>query len=262
MSSQRDLTLQTRLAAYHVGDENIQWVNKFGRNIDIDGPEECVWRQGGTFQTNNMFENPTSLQAVSTSIDDDINQLGCESIRVEGLTSWTATNYTTEDVVMTGQTPVNLVNQYVIINRVFVIGYAAAGRGAVLNDGIITIQTPAPGPTVAAYIAAGVGQTEQAVLGIPAGNDAFVTEYYGNALRATATAYNLFLKVSDQTSPNHDCFITKHVLSSEGLTDHEFHPPLYFPGPCVIQVTMTTTQTNVDAVAGFDVIIRKRGGDA
>lgn len=261
MSSERQLELLTRVSEYFSGDERASWVNKFGRNADIDGPVETICRQGGTWVGAgvNYDEDPQTLVVASTSIDDAVGQLAAQAVCIEGLKTWLDVEYSSEDVDLNGTSEVTLANQYVMINRAYVIG--SGTQQAALNSGTVSIG-PAGLATVWAQIAPDVGQTEQAALAIPADTDAYIDKYYCNALRSTSSAYNVFLKVSDESGINHSCFLTKHVLSNQGLTEHEFHPPAKFSGPCVICLDAETSQTNVDVSGGFDVILRRRLGGA
>jgi len=137
-------------------------INKFGHNPDVDiasAPED-VWAGGGIYG----FYPTTaqSMEAVSTSTNDDYSPAGtgARTIQVYGLDSnW---DLQEETVQMNGTTPVALSNTYIRIYRALVLTAGSVET----NDGNITIRIVTVG-TVAAYIMAGDGQTQQAVYTIP-----------------------------------------------------------------------------------------------
>lgn len=144
-------------------------INKFGHNAAVAITGEDVWAGGGTY---NFY--PTSAVActiVSDSVNDDGSPVGtgARTVEVYGLDSnW---DLQQETVTIDGTTSVNLANSYIRLYRAEVLTAGSVGT----NDGNITI---AGGGNTGAYIAAGDGQTQQAIYTIPNGKTGYFIKGY------------------------------------------------------------------------------------
>lgn len=224
-------------------------VNKFGRNEDVDATPEDIWDGGGTWVA------PTAARVhaiVSTDAGDDGNPpgVGARTVQVYGLTSWDA-DETSEVITLNGAGAENTTNSYVIIHRMKVLTAGTSGP----NVGVITA-TAATDSTVTAQIAAGEGQTQMAIYGVPSTQIAYMTQYYFGVNRATAGSYNGIIQVNPEPGDNAATYITKHLIGSSGHFAHEFKPPIKFPGPCIIKARADVTNINSDISAGFDLILK------
>ncbi len=199
--------------------EGLSTENKFGQNTDLDtGVSEPIWSRGGAWVP------PTEARVhniVSTSADDTSAGTGARVVRVWGLTDWDSAQ-TSEDVVMSGTTPVATANSYVMINR---MRTRVNGSGGV-SVGTITATAQTDG-TVTAEIVAGEGQTLQAIYGFPRGYKAFIADYYASVNRANSSAYNLRFRV--EREPDVDFApVTEHILGGNstgtGHIRHNFTP--------------------------------------
>jgi hypothetical protein len=142
---------------------------KFGMNNDVPntGSEE-VWPPG----TARTLPSAAAVVAVSSdSAEDDPDEAtppgtGAWTMRIEGLDA----NYKeiTEDVTLTGTTPVNTVASFLRINRMY-INTAGSTEG---NVGNISATI---GGNLQAYIEATEGQTHQTHYTVPAGHTLLVT---------------------------------------------------------------------------------------
>lgn len=145
---------------------NMSTVVKFGRNPDVDAGTEDVWQGGGTY----VSPTDARIHAVASTSDEDGagTNTGINQVLIYGLD----TNYalSNETLSITGTTPVNTVNSYREIYRMIATG-TPGSTGS--NVGNITA-TAATDGTVSAYMAAGKGQTQQAIYRIPANYKAYM----------------------------------------------------------------------------------------
>ena len=224
-------------------------VNKFGRNSDVDAPED-IWDGGGDWVA------PTAARVftVASSSDSDgktaaPSSVGARTVRIYGLQSWDEAE-TSEDITLDGTTGVLTVASYVIVHRIKVLTAGTSGP----NVGAITA-TPATSGS-ASTIIAGAGQTLMAIYGIPSIKTAFITQYYFALNRATAGSFNGILLVNPEPDQNAATFLTKHVIGSSSNITHQFRAPLKVDGPAIIKCRADPTSVNYDISAGFDLVLK------
>jgi hypothetical protein len=155
----------------------------------------------------------------------------------------------------TGSPPVTS-KSYVIIHRMKVL---TAG-GSATNEGAITA-TATTDSTVTAQINAGEGQTQMAIYGVPSTKEAYVTKYYGsvNKAQGSPASINLSLVVAEDANTDVDFFVVKHTLGMQSTgaseIEHEFNPYFKVAGPAIIKMQGIASAADVEASAGFDIIL-------
>lgn len=237
-------------------------VNKFGRAPDgVQTTATDIWSRSDSAATQRIWVAPTTARVhaiVSSSASDAAGGTGATAVKIYGLTSWTAAEVN-ETVTLTGTTPVNTVNSYVIIHRMVVVSQATTTNVGV-NAGIITA-TAATDATITAVILASRGQTEMAVYGIPSTQTLFINCYYGNLhdITAAGAKATMFLMVNDNPSVQKLGFLTKHSIGcvTTGTTGicKQFHPPNKISGPAIIKIQCIGSGADLDFSAGFDAYL-------
>jgi len=233
-------------------------VNKFGAAPDgIQTTTTDVWSRANSAATQQIWLAPTAARVhaiVSTSTDDDGNPvgLGARTLRVYGLTSWTAAEVS-EDITLNGTGAVNTANSYVIIHRMKVLTMGASGP----NVGTISATAAAPDSTITAVILPGDGQTEMAIYGVPSVQSFYMTRLSCAIAKATAAATVSFeLRVNENPNVQTVAFLRKNDLSvqSTGGSNVEkiFKNPVKYAGPCIIKVQGVASAADTDAKAAFD----------
>jgi len=230
-------------------------LNKFGRNPDIDTgtlPED-VWDAGG------VWVPPTIARVhdlVSTSVNDAAGGTGARTVRLTGLTSWSALPET-EVVTLDGTTPVATLKAWVVIYRMETLTFG----GTRSNEGDVTA-TAVVDATVTAQIGVGSGQTLMAIFAIPSAQKLFLTRYYIGWVRSAAAANSADLDLLVNLRPDQadGGFVTKHHLGlfGSGTTHipHEFKPYLVIPGPAIIKLQVTdVSASNTSITGGFDGVV-------
>ena len=151
----------------------------YGNNPDVDTattPED-VWNGGGLY---NFMTGATTLEVVSSNVNDSSSGTGARTISVTGLD----TSYTpfTENVTLNGTTAVALANQYFRINDARIL---SAGSNLV-NSGDITIRDSGAG-TTRAILPTGYGATRQAVYTVRVGYSMYIEDILINVNKPTGT---------------------------------------------------------------------------
>lgn len=233
-------------------------VNKFGTAPDgIQTTVTDIWSRADSAATQQIWLAPTAARIhalVSTSTNDDGNPVGtgARTIQVTGLTAWNAAE-TSETVTLDGTTPVNTANSYVIIHRMKVLTCGASGP----NVGVITA-TAATDNTITALIAAGDGQTEMAIYGVPSTQDFYMTRWSCGIGKGAAAAVSASfeLRVNENPDVQTVAFLRKNDFSvqSNGSTNVEKHfaNPIKYAGPCIIKVQAYGSAADIDGKSGFD----------
>jgi len=235
------------------------FVNKFGHNPTITtatDPED-VWAGGGIYAF-----YPTSAQAmeiVSSSTEDGPGGTGALTVFVYGLNEdW---EETTETLTMNGTTPVPLTNTYRRMYRAFAI---TAGSNET-NVGNITVRDTGTS-TTAIYIAAGDGQTQQAIYTIPGGHRAwFVKGYVGVSSSAKNLANGAVFKW--KVRPNNGVNGAWQVKGQiecinygSSWFQYEYGIPAGpLPEKTDIRIECTEVSDTFGVVGGFDLLLVKEG---
>jgi hypothetical protein len=122
------------------------------------------------------------MEALSTSAEDGAGgATGALTAQVYGLApDWTLQE---ETVVLTGTAPKALTKTYIRIYRVVILTAGSVET----NVGDVTVRIASAG-AVAAFVAAGDGQTQQAIYTIPAGKTGFFIKGYVGVSKGGAAA--------------------------------------------------------------------------
>jgi len=136
----------------------ITTISKFGRNSDIDTgslPED-VWEGGGLY-TGQPIGTTEVVQAFSSSALDTAAGTGARTIRIYGLRSTTSVVESSEDIILSGVTPVaSLLTWY----RIYRMQVLTAGTLA-SNQGVITVRHT---PTIAnVFISSAIDRNQSSV---------------------------------------------------------------------------------------------------
>jgi len=237
-------------------------VNKYGSGPDCDsGVLSDIWSRNDITK---VWIAPTQARIhalVSTVVTDADGDVGANRIRVYGLPAWDA-DEVSEEVIMTGTTPKNTINSYVIIHRMEVTSIGTAG----VNLGRITATAAVDGSVTAEIpyntaVSRGVGQTLMAIYGLPSTKTAYITKYYhsitnnvsANAETAVAVATDPIFR------PAH--FTVKHRLGmaygGTSTHEHNFKPYYKITGPAIIKMSVIASANNVACSGGFDMILEE-----
>ena len=258
IAANHDMALEIAAGTY----ANYSSVNKFGRAVaGAQTTATDIWDRADATPTQQIWIAPTAarIHAIVSSDDTDgktasPNSVGARTLRVYGLTSWSAAEVY-EDITLTGTDAVNTTNSYVIIHRMKVLTKGATN----INVGTI-IATAAGDATITAAILPGEGQTQMAIYGIPSIKTAYVTGYYGSAIKAAAAVRgSIALKVNPNPNAELINFVTKHTngwdTTGVNYINHKFSPYYQVAGPAIIKVQAISSAADTDFSAGFDLIL-------
>lgn len=236
-------------------------IEKFGRATNLDtNTDTDIWDRANATDDQAIWVAPTTARThdiVSTSTDDDGSPVGdgARTVEISGLTAWN-TAETSEVITMNGTTDVPTASAYVIIHRMEVLTKGATD----VNVGVITATAQTDG-TVTAQINAGQGNTQMAIYGVPSTQTAYMTGFYIGILRASGATAIIDFSLLSNMEPDAELlnFSVRHKsgLSSAASSDiqHFFMPYKKFVGPTIIKMQGNGSALNLDANAGFDLII-------
>jgi hypothetical protein len=162
---------------------------KFGRNADVDAPED-IWNGGGVYTGQPESYTPELIEVFSSDANDTSAGSVARTVRIFGLKTATSTAYESEDITLSGVTGVDSVSTWWRVNRVYVL---TAGTGGA-NAGTITVRAKTTTANVFAVMPIGFNQTTIAAYTIPAGKSLIlnhirgaITKTGGSAASATLT---------------------------------------------------------------------------
>ena len=218
-------------------------VYKFGFNTTISTTQETVWDAGG------IYSYPSaagSVDVISTSAADDIDGTGAQKITLEGLDA----NYLpkTLEVDMDGTSNTVVASTFIRVFRAYV---SQAGSSEV-NAGDITLSING---TTVAQISANQGQTLMAVYTVPAGFNAFITQW---SFSSGASASNKYLDGSLVIRSNGGILRTKArstIQNTSFVQDLTVATKAYEKDDIEIRAV---TSSGTDAVSGTFTVLLKR----
>ena len=218
------------------------YINKFGRNTDIDTTAEDVWDGGGTY----TFSSTADITHAVSSAADTI------TIEVQGLdTNW---DQVTQDVTLTGTTAVALTTSLIRVFRMRnTSGTAAAGN---IQVGVGTTTGSFSAANLRAQITLGFEQTLMAIYSVPRGKTAYATNYWANINKANATGA---LDVTTYTRFFGGVFrvglTTGLIAGGSSHFQHKWEPYPALPEKSDIKIVGIGSTNNFDVSAGFDLIL-------
>ncbi len=253
--SARDFMFEVARGFY----DNVVHVNKFGRSTNVDsGVATDIWDGANATDDIDIWVAPTTARGhniVSASANDASGGTGARTLRIFGLTDWDLEEVS-EDITMNGTTDVPTANAYVIIHRMAVLTKGATN----INVGLITA-TANIDDSVTAQINAGEGQTQMAIYGIPSIQNGYMPSYYAsfNKSGGATGAVDFSLLVNYEPDAELTNFQVKNTqgLISTGNSHFQlfFQPYFKIAGPAIVKVQGNGSAANLDASAGFDMIL-------
>jgi len=246
----------------------VKGINKFGKNEEIDSTVVAdIWSRGKTLAsggTSLIWVAPTAARIHSIVSDDDDdgktaspNAAGARTVKVYGLTSWTATE-TSETVTMAGTDGVNTNGAYVIIHRMKVM--TSGGVGGVVNQGLITA-VAAGDATITAAIEIGEGQTEMAIYGIPSIETIYINRIgvSMNKSGGAAALIDIDLHVNQEPDAQLLAFVHKHHIGLQSVGASSliirFDPPKKIAGPAIVKLQAESSTNDVSISGWFDGVV-------
>ena len=232
-------------------------VNKFGHNPTADAGDN-IWAGDGPYDFYYLHDAQT-VSAVSTSAQDDTTGTGAHTVAFFGTDD---DGYLiSETVTMDGQTPVALTNTYSTMYRGVVMTVGSSPS----NVGVITVTNGAA--VVAAYIAAGDGQTQQDSYMIPKGKSAeFLSGYVGlenDTFQGVTGAFKWQLRLNNGSA---GAWQTKGQIGliniGSSWWDHLYSAPVgMIPELTIIRIIQSAASAQMNSVCGYDLLQRDNSLD-
>ncbi len=229
----------------------IAFIQKFGRNLDIDAAEDLT-DLGGDYPWL-IAASPMTIES-DDAADDFTGGDAAVTVRVEGLSDTFAV--ITEDVNLNGVAQVSLANNYFRINNAEVILAGAQG----LNAGNILIRDQ--GSNVQAQITAQLGKTAQAIFTIPIfATGAVITEWWLQPFLAIAADLEAALMVRENGT---NSWVSQELtrVRSTGVDrwSRSFDPNMGIRVPVGADIkirVISVSAANSICSGGFDVALGK-----
>jgi len=248
------------LAAIAALDGNDGRVFKFGKTTDADsGALTDVWDGADAAGTGpKVWVPPTTARThdltSSSALDNGVvPNTGLRTVRVTGLTSWTA-DEVSEVVTLNGVANVATVNQYVIIHRMEGLTWGAGGA----NAGIITATAQTDG-TLTAAIQTGNNQTLMAIYGVPSTQVLMHASCHVSML-AAGIGNNADMSFLVNETPDVDPaggFLVKNTyrVASDDAWHQIYDPKVPYPGPALIKMQVVSDTNNSQITGSFNAAL-------
>lgn len=235
----------------------------FVPEVDIASTPSDVWDLATP--TSPLYPWPAAAAVTSivssSAADAGPSGAGARVVRVSGLTS--SLLPISEDVVLSGTTPVVLVNRFYRVNSASVL---SAGSP---NAPVGNVDVRHPGPVIIARIRALAGRSQMALGTVPAvperpGRLPYLTSWRGSVLRQRTAAVDLLLLFRVVLGGGPWVPVGRFAVNSQGSSvfDLNIDPPQVLPLGIDLRVVVEETTTNNVAIASnFDLAwIHPRAG--
>ena len=224
---------------------------KFGYNPDVNGTEETIWNNGGDYDWSALTA-ATIIYFSSTSANDDITDIGARQVVVQGLNA----SYVeiSETVDLTGQTQAVTTQEFLRVNRAYVLTAGSSGTSIGTIYGSSEVGVAAGVPT--GNIVVNMGLLNQSQLGIytvPAGRTLYLDDLNFTAGISQATKTATVRAVVRELG---GVFRTRYinVVQSNQLIA-KFEYPLAIPEKSDIELRAVTNTTNNQIGGSFQGVL-------
>ena len=226
--------------------------HKFGRNGAVGNAVETLWTASdGLYSADPGYPTEAILLNLSSGDVDDngvVPDTGARTVRIWGLDG----DYEpiTEDIILNGQTAVSTTLKYLRIFRMQVLTSGSSDA----NEGVVYAGTGGPGagvPTVEyARIEILKGQTQMAMVTVPAGFTAYITSVYFSVGEGKTCNCELAVR------PEGGSFNTRYNTESfQGEIDRHFDFPLEVTEKSDIELRGTNDVASQAVSGGFEYIL-------
>lgn len=230
------------------GSFGLTRVNKFGFNLDVDSASnEVLAAFGNGFQ---VMTSAEVLSCVSTSAEDAVGGTGASLILINGIDE---NNLLVEEyVTLTGLTPVNTVNTYLGVNRIFVV---ASGTN---NSNVGNINVTSSTFSNQAQIPIGRSVTQQCIYHTPISTNFDVNFLQFSALKTSGGAkpeVKIYLKsYSRVTQTVYEVAFWEMDIAVENNLNINLKEAISFGGREVIYVEIDSSTDNLSISGRFSGI--------
>lgn len=231
--------------------EGFEYNIKFCNNPDVGSTDEVIWDVGGNYVFLNVGER---LEVVSDDNDDNgyTNSTGAWDIILFGLDDdYKEIN---EYLILNGTTSVITQQEFLRINRAFVIHSGTPAPVLDSNEGFITI-TSVNTTTVQAGIQEYNGQTEMCVLTVPANKTILIT----SLTVSTSEGRSIVYKTRARNCFGSQCTFTTKFSAQlyQNIFMSNFEAPLVVPEKTDIvstAISILPGTTSVSALADYYLV--------
>lgn len=233
---------------------NYEMGTKFGRNPDIDTGPEDIWHGGGEY-TGHELTSPETVDVVSASAADTAAGTGARTIRITGLESDTATQYTSEEITLNGTTPVTSSLSWWRINRVQVITAGTDGE----NQGQINVDPTTTGSSARFAAVPLFNQSTIAAYTVPAGRTMLLKRVRASITRSNGSAGSA--TVTLRVRPPGEVFRAIRIFELQTGAPTEFTNlggDVIAPGSDIKFRVETVSDTNTVAEAAMEFVLLDR----
>lgn len=224
----------------------------FGYNADVDTSEESVWPADGT------IPHPTVasvLKISSSSANDTAAGTGARTVFIEGVDG--SYNVVSDTIELNGQTAVNTINEYLYVNRFFVLTVGSGGQNAGninAGTGVVTSGVPA---VLYDLIAAGYNNRTTGHYCVPAGYTGYMVEgLFSSGQASGSTAVTGFLK---QHGPEGILRVGAVSTVNNSAAVYMFEPPYTIPEKNCVGATAIGAANNNAVSSYFNIVLIKNG---
>jgi len=222
-------------------------VNKFGRNPDVDAvtvPED-IW-DGGALYAGFPTGAPEEFEVFSSNAGDT------GVLTFTYLASNTSTDWQTATVTLTGTTPVNTgITGY----RMHTASYSS-GSATAFNLGNITIRHRVTTANVFCVMIIGTSQTYASAYTVPSGSIGYVKRLFCNVFSNTVGQVEgaLYVRALNGSPRLRRPF---SASNNDAFQEEPYGGIMIPSGSDIIVRIPATTATNLDVIAGYDLVLIK-----
>lgn len=225
-------------------------LTKFGRNLDIDGPQEMLWNVGG-------FEVDVStniIDTISSSSAADTGTVKIEGHTVSGTGADAQYTFVVQTVTLNGQSKVTLPTPLARNSRHNTVSAISTGDIYVYEDTAIVAGVPTDATKIHSLSLTGEGSTFKASTTFSNSDYGFVTHVWASVTKQNTAIADVQLQVRQPGG----VFLPKlefSVSQTSGMISFVCDPYIIVPKNSDIRLVASTSAANVYMNGGFQALI-------
>lgn len=234
--------------------DGIREYSKFGTNLAVSDSYEHIWQAS---QLWTPLPAATTLEVASSSAADAAGGDGATMLMIQGLDA----DYLEieEVVVLTGMTPAVTTQEFLFVNRAFIVAATGnldtnAGDLYIADDSTAwTLGEPDTAAAIQVKILASNGFTQQAIYTVPAGVTAYVTDAYVSSAATVTKSVSFQIRHRDNVGGVARISMEGEVLNN--TVSRVFRPYISVPEKYTIWLQTKVATGSAVASGGFNLIL-------
>lgn len=232
---------------------DVTYIHKFGRNEDIGtAAAEDLIAGGGDYAGQPSDTTPEIIEILHPNGADNSSSTGMKTVRLVGLRTATATEYTSEDIELTG-TATDSANTWWRIISIRGLTFGTGGT----NAGTITARSKTTTAEIFGVVQVGAGRSQICVFTAPYGGKTAIKDMRVSIVRPATGTGNASVVINSRPSGSGGYAIRENwdLTTSQAVHDYRQTPLILEAGEDIIIRAASVSANSTTATCSFDCFV-------